>query len=109
MILLRPFPDPLHILHTHNLHNQGLLDGKATLNLDELWEKALLNLLMMDGAHLKKRNKNHGLMNAKKMGRPFCLLFLSTLYPGNLFESQMCWLAFAYIRGNYIEKFLVKL
>ena len=57
-ILLRPFPDLLHILHTHNLHNQGLLGGKATLNLDELLEKALLNLLMMDGAHLKKRKWN---------------------------------------------------
>ena len=66
-ILLRPFPDLLHILHTHNLHNQGLLGGKATLNLDELLEKALLNLLMMDGAHLKKKKKNHGINECQKM------------------------------------------
>ena len=65
--MLRPFPDLLHILHTRNLHNQGLLGGKATLNLDELLEKALLNLLMMDGAHLKKKRIME-LMNAKKIG-----------------------------------------
>ena len=79
-ILSRPFPDLLHILHTHNLHNQGLLGGKATLNLDELLEKALLNLLMMDGAHLKKRKRIMELMNAKKtQERPLLALLERSL------------------------------
>ena len=41
------------ILHKHSLHNQDPLDGRVTLNWDELLVKALANLLTMDGVHLK--------------------------------------------------------
>ena len=36
------------------LHNQDLLDGRVTLNLDELLVKVLADLLMGDGVHLEK-------------------------------------------------------
>ena len=68
-LLLLPHLFLPRILHKHSLHNQDLLDGRVTLNWDELLVKALANLLTMDGVHLKIRRKKNDfklMMNTKK-------------------------------------------